>query len=109
MNKTTKTILYTNKEQTKLKKLLGIKRRTSSVKKLEDFINRYGLNTDRISIRTITFNSELVPFLKRRKSKIRRKGGTKNSTDYVICDGRCLICPSKIRCLLFLKEETLWD
>jgi endonuclease III len=103
-----------------IKKLLGVSRYTSSVKKIEEFLDTYCLPVDRVFVHTITSQSGLVDFKTRRKKEVRKKGsyyksnkyGQKTlvkSIDYVLCDGKCNNCPSRIKCSLISKEESLWD
>lgn len=99
---------YTNIN--KIKELLKVKRRTDAVNRIVDFMNLYKLDIEKISIISVWWDSDLVPYLNRRKKRIRkeRRFPGRVRTDYVVCDGKCDNCPSKVKCSLILKEETIW-
>jgi hypothetical protein len=76
-----------------IKKLLGVSRYTSSVKKIEEFLDTYCLPVDRVFVHTITSQSGLVDFKTRRKKEVRKKGEIKVMT-WQLC--------------LFLRSATSW-
>lgn len=95
----------------KIKKILNVKKRNDAVNRILDFIELYKLDIDRISIVSVWWDSDLVPYLNRRKKKIRkeRRFPGRVRIDYVVCDGKCDNCPSNVKCSLILKEESIWD